>query len=223
LADRLNIHPDSLFTLLVVIVVILMLAGLGVAGYFIAARRVKQPFLAFLARYGISFLCLFLLEFALLSFLPSFHTTMRNLTATLVSRVLSLAGVSHTVSASTIMLQNPSLAFNIDVACLGGLLLWVYTALVLAESKATLKQRLAGILAGLAILLGFNIFRITLSIYLEWATGVYVHNYFYIFNMVFVLLVWAGWLRISRAKAGRPAQSMSQQGTTNQTSHASLE
>lgn len=208
MADRFNVLPDSLVTWLVVIVIVLVLAGLGVVGYVIAARRVKQPFLAFLARYGISFLCLFFLEFALLSFLPSFHTTMRNLTATLVSRVLSLGGVSHTVSASTIMLQNPYIAFNIDVACLGGVLLWVYTALVLAESKASTKQRLVGIFAGLAILLGFNFFRIISSIYLEWATGVYVHNYFYIFNMVFVLLLWWGWLRTLGPKAGRPAESM---------------
>ena len=133
---------------------------------------------------------------------------MRNVTATLISRVLSLAGVSHTVPASTTMIQDPSLAFNIDVACLGGVLLWVYTALVVAESKATIKQRLAGLLAGLAILLGFNFFPITLSIYLEWATGVYVHNYFYLFNMVFVLLLWWGWLRTLGPKAGRPAESM---------------
>jgi len=52
-----------------------------------------------------------------------------------------------------------------------------------------------GILIGFGILLAFNFFRITLSIYLQGLTGFNVHYLFYLFNMVFVLLVWLGWLR----------------------------
>ena len=188
-----------------VVIMLALAAGFGTVGYFIAARRFRQPFMGFLVRYGIGFLFLILLEVAFLYLLPSFHNAIRNLTATLVGGILSWVGVSHSVSDSIITLQDPFLVFDIEVACLGGVLFWAYIALVLAEFKVTRKQRLVGILAGLAILLGFNFFRITLSIYLEWRTGVYVHDYFYLFNMVFVLLVWAGWLRTLRRRRLVPA------------------
>jgi exosortase/archaeosortase family protein len=187
-----------------VVIVLVIAAGFGTVGYFIAVRRFRQPFVGFLVRYAVSFLFLILLEVALLYLVPSFHDAMRNLTARLVGGILGWVGVSHYVSDSTIMLQNPFLTFDVEVACLGGVLFWAYIALVVAESKATRKQRLVGIFVGLAILLAFNFFRITLSIYLEWRTGVYVHDYFYLFNMVFVLLVWAGWLRTLRRRRAAP-------------------
>ena len=121
-----------------------------------------------------------------------------DLTATLVGRTLGLVLEGLAVSGSTITVENPFLAFSVDVGCLGGILLWSYIALVFAESKASSRQRFVGILVGLAILVGFNFFRITFSIYMEAQTGVHVHDYFYIFNLVFVLLVWAGWLRTLR-------------------------
>ncbi len=188
-----------------VAIILVIAAGFGTVGYLIAVRRFRQPFMGFLVRYGIGFLFLILLEVAFLYLLPSFHSAIRNLTATLVGGILSWVGVSHSVSGSIVTLQNPLLIFDIEVACLGGVLFWAYIALVLAEFKATPKQRLIGIFAGLAILLGFNFFRITLSIYLEWLTGVYVHDYFYLFNMVFVLLVWVGWLRTLRRRQVAPA------------------
>ena len=77
--------------------------------------------------------------------------------------------------------------------------MWVYVALVLAEFRATPRQRLVGILIGLAILAVFNFLRITLSIYVEWWSGVNIHDYFYVFNMVFVLLVWWVWLKRRQA------------------------
>ena len=190
----------------VVLAIILALAGgFGTVGYIIAAYRFRQPFVGFLVRYVVSFLFLILLEMALLYLVPSFHTAMRHLTAKLVGGILSWVGVSHSVSGSVITLQKPLPPFDIEVACLGGVLFWAYIALVLAEFKATRKQRLAGILVGVAAILGFNFFRITLSIYLEWLTGVYVHDYFYLFNMAFVLLVWAGWLRTLRRRRAAPA------------------
>jgi exosortase/archaeosortase family protein len=88
----------------------------------------------------------------------------------------------------------PHLVFSIDSACLGGMLLWVYTGLVVAEPNLTNKQRIQGIVLGLVILVAFNFLRIFMSIYLEWPTGFRVHTLFYFFNMIFVLLVWAGWL-----------------------------
>jgi hypothetical protein len=54
--------------------------------------------------------------------------------------------------------------------------------------------------AGVVALVAFNLFRITASIYVEWSTGVNIHDYFYLFNMLFVICVWAVWLRIIRPK-----------------------
>ena len=59
-----------------------------------------------------------------------------------------------------------------------------------------IMNNLVGIIIGLAIIMGFNYFRMVSSVYLEWRTGIHVHDYFYIVNMALVLLVWAGWLKI---------------------------
>lgn len=199
--DSFNISSLPFGWLVALLIVAGACVAIGYVGYILATKRVKQSLVVFLARYGILFLLLFLLEFAILSLWPSFHATLCSLTATLVGGILTLAGASHSISGSTIMLQNPDFAFSINVACLGGMLFWIYTALVVAEPNASTKQRLAGILIGLSILLLFNFFRITLSIYLEWATQVHVHDFFYLFNIVFVLLLWAGWLRTLKPKA----------------------
>ncbi len=152
------------------------------------------------------------LEMAILYFFPSVHNTLRHATASFVGWILGLAGVGHSVSGpivTIIRVNDTLLTFDISAACLGGILFWAYIALVLAESGVTRRQRLIGLIAGLLILVAFNLFRITISIYLEWRTGVNVHDYFYLFNMVFVLLVWAGWLRIlkkpKKPKAATPA------------------
>lgn len=128
--------------------------------------------------------------------------------ATLVGYVLYLFHINYSISGATITLQNPFLVFNIDAACLGTMLLWVYAALVLAETKASDKQRIRGILIGFVILLAFNFFRITLSIYLEWLTNIRVHDYFWYFNMVFVLVVWLGWLWSLKRRPTRLARSL---------------
>jgi exosortase/archaeosortase family protein len=119
-----------------------------------------------------------------------------------------MAGVSHGISGSTIVLQNPYLAFDITAGCLGGVLYWAYIALVMAESEASIKQRLTGVFTGLVILFAFNFLRLILSIYVEWLTGVSIHGYFYIFNMIFVLLVWFGWLWTIRRGRARFIRSM---------------
>src|SRR4030042_4339999 len=102
----------------------------------------------------------------------------------------------------------PYLVFNIDAACLGGMLLWVYIALVVAEPNLTNKQLVQGIILGFVVLVGFNFSRIVLSIYLEWVTAFRVHTLFYFFNMVFVLLVWALWLRAFRFRRSKLAGSI---------------
>jgi exosortase/archaeosortase family protein len=101
------------------------------------------------------------------------------------------------------------MSFNITVGCLGGELFWTYVALVVAETAASNRQRIVGIIAGLAVLLAFNFFRIILSVYLEWRIGFHVHDMFYVFSMIFVLLVWVLWLRTLKpgatTRVSRPA------------------
>ena len=189
------------------IVIITIAVVFGSLGYFISSRSIKQPLISFLLRFTVTFLSLMLIESLFLSFVPSVHGKLCDVTTTITGGVLSSIGVSESVSGDTIALNNPFLVFRIDAACLGGILLWAYTGLVFAESRVTLKQRLVGIIFGLAIILGFNFFRIVTSIYLEWRTGVHVHDYFYIVNMALVLLVWAGWLKILKPNqaVARPA------------------
>jgi exosortase/archaeosortase family protein len=186
---------DWAIALVVVLVVIGgIIAAFGTVGYLIAGRSIKRPFLRYIVRYAIAFLLLLSLEAIILWLAPSVHRTLQHLTAVAVGWVLELADVHNSVSGSAIGVQEPYIVFKIDVACLGGLLFWAYMALVLAEPRATGRQRLIGLGMGLAGLLVFNLFRIFISIYIEWRTGVNVHNYFYLFNMVFVLLLWAGWV-----------------------------
>lgn len=185
----------------VLAVLIGIIGGFGAVGYFVAARGIKQPFLHFLTRYAIVFLLLVGLETAVAALVPSIHDTLRNATASFVGWLVGLAGVSHSISGPIITLNDPVLTFDITIACLGGVLFWVYSGLVLAESDVTRRQRLIDLVVGLAILAIFNLFRITIGIYLEWRTGVNVHNYFYLFNMLFVLLVWALWVRTLKPRA----------------------
>lgn len=190
------------------IATIIIVTAFGVIGYFIVSRRIRQPIAVFLTRFGFVFFLLFFLELAVLIALPSVHAWMQNFTAGLVGGILTLAGASHSVYGSVVTLQNPYLTFDITSACLGGELFWTYIALVLAETSASNKQRLRGIVIGLGILIIFNFLRIILSIYLEWLTGFRVHTIFYFLNMVFVLLVWLGWLRTLKPRGTRFAGSM---------------
>ena len=174
----------------------------------VATRMIKQPFLAFIARFAIVFFLLFFLEFIIFYGLaPSVYAKLQGLAATSVGGILSLAGVSHSVSGSIITMQNPYLSFDITVGCLGGELFWTYVALVLAETTASNRQRLVGILVGLAMLIAFNFFRITLSVYLEWRISFHVHDYFYLLNTIFVLLVWVTWLKTLKLGAEKAVRS----------------
>jgi exosortase/archaeosortase family protein len=206
--DALDFSSLSLGWLIAIIIVV---ALFGVGGYFIASRRIKQPLAIFFARFAVVFLLLIVLEAVVLTVAPSVHEAIGHVTATLVGALLGAVGVTESVSGSTIALEQPFLLFSIDAACLGGLLLWAYTALVLAESKASARQRATGIIIGIAILIGFNFFRIVLSVYLQWLTEVRVHDYFYVVNMLVVLLVWAGWVRTLRPGRPGPATARPQQ------------
>ena len=187
---------DWAIALVVALVVIFgIIAGFATIGYIIAGRSIKRPFLRYIIRYAIIFLVFLGLEAIILWLAPSVHRTLQHLTAVVVGDTLELASVHNLVSGSTIAVQEPQIVFQIDAACLGGLLFWAYIALILAEPRAAARQRLIGLGMGVFGLLVFNLFRIFISIYIESRTGVNVHNYFYLFNMVFVLLLWAGWVR----------------------------
>ena len=177
--------------------------------HFVAARRASQSMEVFLTRFAVAFAFLYLLELAVLVVWPSVPRALAGGMASLVGGILSFAGVSHSVSGWTVALQSSSLSFDIGWGCLGGELFWSYIALVFAETAATRKQRLMGILVGLAILLAFNFFRITLSIYVEGQTGFNIHYLFYYINIAFVLVVWLGWLRTIRRRPARLAGAMS--------------
>lgn len=198
--DALDFSSLSLGWLVAIIIVS---ALFGVGGYFVASRRIKQPLATFFARFAVVFLLLIVIEATILTLAPSVHEAIGHAIAALVGGLLAAVGVTESVSGATIALEEPFLLFSIDAACLGGLLLWAYAALVLAESKASARQRTTGIVIGITLLLGFNFFRIASSIYLQWLTEVRVHDYFYLINMLVVLLVWAGWVRTLRP--GRPA------------------
>jgi exosortase/archaeosortase family protein len=182
----------------------LLIVGFAIPAYFVAARRVKQPFLGFLARYGAIFLALQLIEMVLMAYFPGAYAEIRHVTARMVGGVLGLGGLDYQVSGSIVELQNPSFAANITSGCVGGVAFWVFVGLVVATPGASLKQRLASISVGLVLLLLYNLTRMTASIYFEWANGVAVHDYFYVFNLIFILIIWAVWLRTLKPKRPSP-------------------
>ena len=165
--------------------------------------RAKRParLLGFLIRYVLVFGLLLGLESFTLWLFPSVHQTLRDSVADIVGGIMHLAGTDALVAGSVISIGSPATVFDISAACLGGLLLWVYLALVIAEPRASRRQRLKGILVGLAILFAFNIFRIATSVHFEGTKGLHVHDWFYLVNMIVVLVVWAGWVRTLKKAA----------------------
>ncbi len=211
---------DWAVTLVIGLLIAALTAGFGTAGYFIATRRARRPFVAFILRYAVAFLALVLLEAGFLWLVPSVHAAVQHLTAVAAGWLVGLAGAANSISGSTLTPRDAGVVFDIDVGCLGGILFWSYTALVLAEPVATGKQRLAGLAAGCAALLAFNLLRISLSIWVEWSTGVNIHNYFYLLNMVFVLCAWAVWLRLVRPRQQAAApENAGQRGPPPQAAH----
>jgi exosortase/archaeosortase family protein len=187
----------SLYLAVAVAILTLILVGFGVSGYVIGlvTKRDRKPpgFSRFLVRYVVAFGVLLGLEAFVLWVFPSFHEQLRDYTATMVGGILRLAGAEASVDGSLVSVGSTSAVFDITVACLGGVLFWVYLALIAGETKASSGQRLKGIVIGVLVLFAFNLFRIVLSVYLEGSTGFRVHDYFYVVNMLVVLLVWAGW------------------------------
>lgn len=192
-----------------VAVVTLMFVGLGASGYvirrFVGRREWRTPSVfKFLARYTLVFGLLLGLEVLILWSMPALHSGTRDSLAFVVGGMLGLTGTEVSVSGSLISVGGPVQLFDVTAACVGGVLFWVYLALVSAETRASRRQRLKGIFIGLAILFAFNVFRISASVYLEGVAGLRVHDYFYLVNIVAVLLVWAGWLRSLKGRSVAP-------------------
>lgn len=181
----------------------LLLLGLGMVAFFVRGHK-AGPFLSFMARYVAVFTPLLAIDVILVWLLPFPYSKACSATAAISGAILGLTEAEVTVTGSMIWMQDPPLNFEISVACLGTLLFWIYIGLVWAESRSTRRQRASGAIAGVIILLGFNFFRIIVSIYVEWSTGLGVHDWFYAINMAFVLLLWAVWLRTLKLRA-RPA------------------
>jgi len=180
----------------------LVFVAFGFVAFFLRRGRTGS-FTGFILRYLAVFLSLLGLETFVLWLFPSFHLALQEATAAIVAEVLRLAGEGTSVSSSVISVQNTPVVSDITVACLGGLLLWVYLGLVWAETRLSRRQRLVGSAVGLVLIAVFNLFRIYLSIKMELATGTAIHDYFYVINMLFVLLVWAVWLRVAGARKSR--------------------
>jgi exosortase/archaeosortase family protein len=166
----------------------------GPVAYVLVGRR-SRALVAFSLRYLAVFALLLLTEFVFLWAFPSVHDMLRRVAATIVGGILSLAGADASVASPVVSLGQPPLLFDVTAACLGGPLFWVYIGLVCAESTATRKERLRGILFGLVLLSAFNLFRMALGVYVDQLTGTDIHDCFYLFNMLFVLLLWGLWLR----------------------------
>ena len=158
----------------------------------------RRGFTGFLVRCLIIFAVLQFSEASLYHFIPSVEMSLRDSAASFVGVLIHLGNMAASVAGPAISLNGRGLTFVVSPDCLGGLLVWAYLAMVLAQPGATKRQRLWGVIVGSAIIVVFNILRITLSVYVEGRTGFNVHTYFYLFNMVFVLLVWAGWMRTLR-------------------------
>ena len=180
---------------------VVLTALLGTVAYVLVDRRLTRSAPRFLGKFAVVCLGFLALEVSLLIFFPGLHGALRDATAQIVARLLNWGGADYHVSGAIIWLENDPIATDVSVACLGGVLFWVYFALVLAPSDPTPWQRLIGLALGVGAILLFNVLRITLSIHLQHANGLDVHDYFYLVNMVFVLLVWVGWLIVVQRRA----------------------
>ena len=170
------------------------ITGFAAIAYMVSSRRVTHSFIRFLLRFAVVFIAFLILNAAMSHLFPSVHIVPRDLMAKIVCAVLNLGGTDYNIMGSTIWLEDYPLVADIAEPCLGGILLWLYAALILAVPDVTHKQRILGIFFGFAIIMTFNVVRIAFSIHLEYITGAYVHDYFYYFNIAFVMLVWIGWL-----------------------------
>jgi exosortase/archaeosortase family protein len=184
---------------------LILLTVFAPLGYLIARRKIRHPSAVFLIRFLGAFTGLLMVDLLIMWFAPSAYYQLRAGLTDMVVRVLHLGGLNATATGAVVNV--PGGFFTISAGCLGDELVCTFVALVLAESAATKRQYLLGILGGLLVLAVFNVFRISISVYLQTAVGVNIHWVFYIINLGFVLVLW--WMWLGRLRP-RPAVSAPQ-------------
>jgi exosortase/archaeosortase family protein len=196
-------------TLWRVIAVLVVLLGFAASSYVVGKvlkREKGSRFVWFFVRCVAVFALLLGCETAIGWLFPSYCGLLRDSAAAAVGGILHLVDMHNSVTGSIIWIDSCPIAFDITTPCLGGVLFLTYIALVFAQPSVTRGQRLAGLFGGLVVLSLFNIGRIAFTVYVEGSTGGYVHNLFYYFNMVVVVLVWAGWVRTFKPAAATPVR-----------------
>ncbi|MGB8354597.1 MAG: archaeosortase/exosortase family protein [Chthoniobacteraceae bacterium] len=157
----------------------------------------KAPSLQFTIKF-----CSFVLLFSSLSFVPVYQRTVSAFTtedARLASAILNRMGEDTRVSDGTI--SSPRSSITVLPACSAFEYLWFFCAAVLAF-PALASRKIAGILAGVTLLLALNLFRVVSLYYIS----VHFPRFFdmaheEIWGIVLVLAsvclcaAWIGWVR----------------------------
>ena len=120
---------------------------------------------------------------------------LRSLTASTLSALLGLLGVSHTLDDTLLHLVD-GISLNIIDECTGIYELFVYTGCVMAYPTSS-NKKLAGVAFGIPAMFGINMVRLlSLAFVGLWFPSIfgYVHYYLWqvtlILLVVFVMLVW---------------------------------
>ena len=120
---------------------------------------------------------------------------LRSLTASTLSALLGLLGVSHTLDETMLHLVD-GISLNIIDECTGIYELFVYTGCVMAYPTSS-NKKLAGVAFGIPAMFGINMVRLlSLAFVGLWFPSIfgYVHYYLWqvtlILLVVFVMLVW---------------------------------
>jgi exosortase/archaeosortase family protein len=109
--------------------------------------------------------------------------------------LIGLFGIPFTVAKDSILLDGVTLGINLE--CTGAFVAAAFGALVIAYPSST-KQKLTGLLVGIAVIGVANLVRIALvAVAAEWAPGyfAFLHDYLYQVALVFIAaVVWLVWM-----------------------------
>ncbi|GAF92871.1 unnamed protein product, partial [marine sediment metagenome] len=142
----------------------------------------------FIVRFLVVVAVLFALD-ALVSYVaPGAHRWLQDFNVSMVSELFWWHEVHHTVHGANLI--HNGVSAQITVACAGSPLYLLYGALLVADNALTKKQRLAGLLFGIPLLLIYNMLRILWSVYVHWQTHLNIHDAFYLLSPLVVLFVW---------------------------------
>lgn len=123
-------------------------------------------------------------------------------TASMVSYLLSLSGVSSKSSGIYVIIENLGV-IKIVKDCLGWKSMLALTGLILATRGIEIKERFHGIFLGLVLVQGFNILRLFTTFYIVVAYSLnfeIVHSFIWRWGLTFLVLgIWLIWLRLVRS------------------------